>query len=78
MGMVKGHSNGIRDLGVRQQLCLGGKRTLNEALGQTLQLEVVKLAVRSSITLWKTSDRALWRSWHSPKDRRNSSLEGAM
>jgi hypothetical protein len=39
-GTGKEPCNGIRDLGVTQQLCLGGKRTLNEALGQTLQLEV--------------------------------------
>jgi hypothetical protein len=51
----------------------GWQKTLNEALGQTLQqLEVVKLAIGSSVTLWKTSDKALRRSQPSPNERRNS------
>jgi hypothetical protein len=40
-----------------------GKNTLNEALKQILELEVLKLTVGSSVRLWKASDRALWRLW---------------
>jgi hypothetical protein len=43
----------------RKWQLLGGKRRVNKALRQTLELEVIKQAVRYSIRLWKTSDRAL-------------------
>jgi hypothetical protein len=35
---------------------------LKEAFRQTLKLEIVKLAVRSSMELQKMSNMALWRS----------------
>jgi hypothetical protein len=44
------------------QLLVGGKKTLNEVLRQTLELEVVKLAAESPIGLQKMSDRILWRN----------------
>jgi hypothetical protein len=53
--------------GIRQELHLGGKRTLTKAVRQTLDLEVLMLAVGSSIKLEKTSDTALWRSQPPPK-----------
>jgi hypothetical protein len=53
----KAFGDGTGDRGIIQQLLLGGKRTLNEALRQTLGLEVVKLTVGSSVRLRKTSDR---------------------
>jgi hypothetical protein len=40
----------------------GGNKTINEALRQTKGLEVVKLAIESSVRLWKTNDRALCKS----------------
>jgi hypothetical protein len=62
--------NGIRDQGIKQQLLLGGKKTL-EAFMQTLEVEAVKLTVRLSIRFWKTSDRALWRR-RTPLKRKKS------
>jgi hypothetical protein len=35
-GLGKAFGDGIRDLGIKQQLLLRGKQTLNEARGQTL------------------------------------------
>jgi hypothetical protein len=61
-GTGKAFCNGIRDRAVKQHLCLGCKRTLNQALRHTLGLEVVKLTVWFSVRLWKTGDRVLWRS----------------
>jgi hypothetical protein len=52
---------------MKQQLLLGGKRTLNKAFRQALVLEVLKLTAGSSIGLQKMSDSALWRSQHPPK-----------
>jgi hypothetical protein len=57
-GPGKAFSNGIRDRSIKQQLFLGGKK----ALRQTLELEVVKLAVMFNIMPRKTCERALWRS----------------
>jgi hypothetical protein len=59
----------------KNQLLLGDKNTLNEALRKTLEMEVVKLAVKSPLRLRKTSDKALWRSWLAPK--RNKRLPTA-
>jgi hypothetical protein len=42
-------NNGIRDRGLKEQLHLGSKRAFNKTIRQTLALEVVKLAARSSI-----------------------------
>jgi hypothetical protein len=61
------HSNSIRHCGVKQQLLLGSKGTVNETLRQTLELKIAKLAVRSSTRLRKTSVRTLWRGWLPPK-----------
>jgi hypothetical protein len=66
-GLGKAFGDGMRDRSIKQQLLLGGKRTLNEAPKETLWLEVIKLTVGSCIRVWKTSDRALWRSRHPPK-----------
>jgi hypothetical protein len=41
----KAFGNDIRDQGVKQQILLGGKRTLSETFRQTLKLEVLTLAV---------------------------------
>jgi hypothetical protein len=45
------------------------RRTINEALRQAFELNVIKLAVGSPIRLWKNSDRALWWSWPPPKQK---------
>lgn len=50
--------NRIRGKGIKQQLLLGSKRTINKALWQTFVLDVVKLADGSPIRLWKKSDMA--------------------
>jgi hypothetical protein len=52
-GPGKAFINGITDQGIKQQLLLGGSKTLNNAQG----LGVIKLTVRSYIGLWKASDR---------------------
>jgi hypothetical protein len=57
VGVRKAFSSDIGDQGIKQQLLLGGKRTLTKALRQTPELEVIKLALGYSIRLWKTSDR---------------------
>jgi hypothetical protein len=61
-GTGKAFIKSRRERSRKRQLLLGGERILNEVLRQTLELEVVQLAVRSSTILQKTSDRALWRS----------------
>jgi hypothetical protein len=66
-------SSGIRDLSIKPQLCLGRKRTLNKTLKQTLELEITKQIVRSSVRLWKTSNRTLWRSASLP----NRKIDGS-
>jgi hypothetical protein len=66
-GPGKAFVDGIRDWGINWQLLLKAKKTLKEALIQTLELDIVKLAVRSSIRLQKTSDRASWRNRPAPK-----------
>jgi hypothetical protein len=40
----KSSGSGTRDQCIKQQLCLGGKRTLIEALRQTFRLEVRELS----------------------------------
>jgi hypothetical protein len=61
----------IADRGLKQQPLPEGKKTLIEALRQTLELEVVKLTIRFFTRLRKTSDRALWRSRPHPVGRRD-------
>jgi hypothetical protein len=67
-GMMFG--DGIRGRDIQQQLLLGSKRNINEAIRQTFELDIVKPAVRSPIRLQKTSDRALWQSWHPSKQKK--------
>jgi hypothetical protein len=56
------HKNGIRGRGLKQQLWLGGKENVNKALRQTIVLDVAKLAVGSSIRIWKMGVKTLRRS----------------
>jgi hypothetical protein len=59
--------NGIRDRGRKEQLCLGCKGPVEEAVRQALVLEFVKLAAGSSVRIRKMSVNTLWRSWPPPK-----------
>jgi hypothetical protein len=61
--------NGISGRSRRQELRLGSVKTLYEALGQTLELVVVKGAVGISGGLWKVSDWTLWRGRPLPNER---------
>jgi hypothetical protein len=63
-------NNGIRDRGLKQELCLGIKKTLYEAFRQTRELDVMKRAVVISIGLWKMSDWTLWRGRLPPKRKK--------
>jgi hypothetical protein len=65
--------NDIRNRDLRQQLCLESKGGFNETVRQTLGLEVMKWVVKSSITLWKMSDRTLWGSTPPPKQKKSQS-----
>jgi hypothetical protein len=60
-------NNGIRDRGATQQLLLRKERTLNKIFRRTVELEIRKWTVGSSIRPWKASDRILWRGWPPPK-----------
>jgi hypothetical protein len=53
--------------GLRRRHNMGSERTVNEALRQTLELEVVQLAVGFSTRFRKRVDRAFRRSRPSPK-----------
>jgi hypothetical protein len=65
-------NNGIRDRGLKQELRVGRKRALYEAIGQTHQLEVVKRAVLISIGLQEVSDWTSWRGRLPPKRKKGS------
>jgi hypothetical protein len=69
-GSDKAFGSGTRDKCIKQQLCLGGKRTVNEALRPTFGLEVIKLTFRSSIRVQKTSDRTLCSSRPPPERKK--------
>jgi hypothetical protein len=71
-GADKAFVNGIREWSIKWQLLLWGERMVNEALRQTLEMWVVKLAVRSPVRLRKTSDRILWRSPHPEPNEENT------
>jgi hypothetical protein len=60
-------NNGIRDRGIREQLVLGCKKTVNEVLRQTLGLEIANRIVGSFIKLQRTSVWTLWRGRSPPK-----------
>jgi hypothetical protein len=64
--------NGIRNPGLKQQIRLGNKKTLNKrnvnkAPRQTIVLEAVKLAAGSSTWIRKMGVKASWRSQPQPK-----------
>jgi hypothetical protein len=52
-------SNGIKNRGMEEQVCLGSKRTLGETFWQTVELEIAERTVGPSIGLRKVSDRTL-------------------
>jgi hypothetical protein len=45
-------TDGVEDPDIKIQLLLGGEKTVNEALGQALELQAVFLAARPRKTLW--------------------------
>jgi hypothetical protein len=55
-------SNGIRDQGVKLQLCLGSKGNLNEVRRQTVELKIIKRIVGSSVGIRKIIVKTLCRS----------------
>jgi hypothetical protein len=59
--------NGIRDQDVKEQLHLRKKRTSGRIFMKTVELEVAKQIVGTSIRLWKMSDLTLWRGRPPPK-----------
>jgi hypothetical protein len=69
-GLGKTTGNGIRGRSRRQELRLGSRKAANDALGQTLELEVVKRVVGISIRLRKVSECTLWRRRPLPKRRK--------
>jgi hypothetical protein len=60
-------ANRLGDPDIKIHLFLGGEIMVNQALRQTIELEVIRLAVMSSIRPWKMSDLALWMIWPPPK-----------
>jgi 5-methylcytosine-specific restriction endonuclease McrA len=64
-------NNDITDRGLRRELRLGSRDVFYEALGQTLELEIVKRAVGISMRSRKVSDWTLWRGRPPPKRRRD-------
>jgi hypothetical protein len=69
-GTGKASVYGVREWSPKWQLLLGSERSVSEAFRQTIELKVLKLAVRYHIRLWKTSDRTLWQSLHPPNGGR--------
>jgi hypothetical protein len=44
---------------MKQQLFMGGKRTLNKALSESFQLEAIEIAAGTFIRLQRTSTRTI-------------------
>jgi hypothetical protein len=53
-----------------EYLCLESKNTLYKAVRQTIELEIAKRMIGSSIRLWRTSVGTLWRVRQPPKRKR--------
>jgi hypothetical protein len=73
-GPVNAFGNRKRDRGIKQQLFLGGKRTLSGAHRQNLGLEFIMLIVWSSIRPRKTSLSTLWRNRNPPKRKKSTDI----
>jgi hypothetical protein len=69
-------NNGIIDRGLKQQLRLGGKGSVNETLRQTIVLKVIKLAAGSCIRIPKMSVKTLCRSRPPPKRKKRLPTAG--
>jgi hypothetical protein len=68
--------SGIRDRDLKEQLCLLRKeRTFGRILRKTIELEIAKQTVKTSIRLWKMSDWTLWRSRPPPKQKKRRHTE---
>jgi hypothetical protein len=62
---------GIRNEGSRQRLCLRSKTTLGRFFRKTIELEIVKRTVGSSVRLGKMNDRTLWKGRPPPKRKKS-------
>jgi hypothetical protein len=60
-------NNGIKNRGLKERLLLGSKRALSKIFRHTVELEVAKQIVTTSIRLQKMSVRTLFRGWPPPK-----------
>lgn len=69
-GPVNAFGNGVRDRVVKRKLLLQSDKTVNAVRRQILWPEVVRPVVASSVRLWKTNDRILWRSRLPPKRKK--------
>jgi hypothetical protein len=63
-------SNGMRNQGARQQLCLTKETTFNQTFRQTTEPEIRKQTVGSPIRLRRTRVRKLWKSQPLPKQKK--------
>jgi hypothetical protein len=70
-GSCRAFDSGIRDQYIKQQLLLGDEKTLDESLGQNLELDIVSLAVWPCVRLCRTGERALCRIRPLPNERRD-------
>jgi hypothetical protein len=64
----KAFTDGVEDHEIKVALLIGGKKTVNEALRQALELQAVFLAARSNTTSTKT----FWESRSPPTQQRNA------
>jgi hypothetical protein len=63
-------SSGIKDQDLKEHLCLRKERTSGRIFRQTIELEITKLTVGTSIGLWKMNVRTLCRDQPPPKRKK--------
>jgi hypothetical protein len=63
-------NNGVRNRDLKERLRLGSRRTFGRIFRKTVELEIAKQTVGTSIGLQKMSDRILWRSRPPPKRKK--------
>jgi hypothetical protein len=59
VGRSQNANSGIRGRGLKQQLRLGSKENVSEALRQTIELEIIKRVAGSSARIQKMSVKTL-------------------
>jgi hypothetical protein len=55
---------------VKQQVLTGSENTVNKALSESFQLEAIKIAAGTFISLQQMNARTIWRSWRIPTERK--------